>query len=503
MNKRPGSISSILVAGGGSAGWMSAAALANSLRGDCKITVVESSHIGSVGVGEATIPPIRLFNQRLGISEAEFLRATQGSIKLGIEFVDWRKRSHSYFHPFGKYGADFDSVPLHQYWLRECARGNDTPLDDYSMAWAAARESRFAHPARDPRLIQSTYDYAYHFDAGLYARYLRDYSGKLGVNHIDGTISAVQMDRERKKIESVTLDNGERLEADFFIDCTGFRGLLIEDALGAGYKDWSHWLPCDRAVAVPSSTSRELSPYTRSRAHGAGWQWRIPLQHRVGNGSVYCSRYIDDDKALSGLLENLEGTPLAEPNFLRFVTGHRKKFWSGNCVAIGLAAGFMEPLESTSLHLVQTGITRFLALFPDNDSMALCAREYNRLTETEYTRIRDFLILHYWANARDDSDFWRECASMPIPESLEYKIEQYLCRGRIVAESSELFQNSNWLAVYSGQLPMPRGYDPLVDQRPHIDAAQRLAGLKRVIGEAVETLPKHRDFLGKIGALSH
>jgi tryptophan halogenase len=474
---------------------MTAAALSNALLVNCEITVVESDEIGTVGVGEATIPPIKLFNARLGIDENEFIRHTQGSFKLGIQFVDWVSIGHRYFHPFGSFGADFDVVPLHQYWLGTRLAGGTAELSDYSMACAAAERCRFDRPLRDPRRIQSTYDYAYHFDAGLYAKYLRTYSERRGVRRTEGRVGEVRLRSGDGFIEAISLVDGRELTADFFIDCTGFRGLLIEGALGTGYEDWTHWLPCDRAVAVPCEPGGEFTPYTRSTAREAGWQWRIPLQHRTGNGYVYCSKYLSDDEAVRTLLGNLDGRPLADPRLLRFVTGRRRQFWSRNCVAIGLAAGFMEPLESTSLHLIQTGITRLLALFPNRDFDPLAAHEYNRLTQLEYEGIRDFLILHYHVTERDDSALWRDCAAMSIPESLRYKLDQFKACGRLVSTSTELFQNPNWLAVLVGQKVSPQACDPLVLHRAPIEADRLLAGLRRTIVEAAEAMPAHQQYI--------
>ncbi len=486
---------SIAIIGGGTAGWMCAAALADALRGACKITLVESEMIGTVGVGEATIPPIRLFNQRLGIDEHEILRKTQGSYKLGIQFVNWGKQGHRYFHPFGPFGADFDIVPLHHFWLRARANGDTSSLDDYSMAWAAASLNRFNRPTKDPRMVQSTYDYAYHFDASLYAQYLRRFAEERGVQRIEGKIVDVSLHPDSGNIAAVTLDNGAAVAADFYLDCTGFRGLLIEDALQTGYEDWSHWLPCDRAAAVQCEHGGEFTPYTRSTAHEAGWQWRIPLQHRIGNGYVFCSEFISDDEATATLLANLDGKPIADPRLLRFTTGRRKQFWNRNCVAIGLAAGFMEPLESTSIHLIQTGITRFLALFPDRHIDPMAVEEYNRLTRLEYETVRDFLILHYHATERDDSELWRQCAAMSIPDTLQYKIDHFRAYGRLVSTGIELFQNPSWLAVLMGQLVSPEHYDPLVDERSHVDSAARLEGLRRVMREAADAMPTHRDYV--------
>ncbi len=493
----PAALKSIVIVGGGSAGWMTAAALSQAVGRSCAITLVESEAIGTVGVGEATIPPIRHFNQRLGIDEATFVRETQGSFKLGIEFVDWGKLGHSYFHPFGQYGAEFDSVPFYHHWMREWLEGRiEGPIDDFSMCWAMAKAGKFAHPSPDRRLIQSTFDYAYHFDAGLYAAYLRRFAEARGVTRLEGKVVDVSLRGEDGFIEAVTLDSGARIEGEFFIDCSGFRGLLIEEALHAGYDNWQHWLPCDRAVAVPCERG-EFTPYTRSTAREAGWQWRIPLQHRTGNGYVHCSQFISEDEAAEVLLANLDGKALADPRPLRFVTGKRKAFWDRNCVAIGLSAGFMEPLESTSLHLIQYGILRLLALLPDNTMSQLLAREYNAQTSKEYELIRDFLILHYKACQRDDSELWRYCAAMPIPDSLQYKIDHFRSHGMLVADGQELFANPSWIAVYLGQGIVPQRAPALASMRPDVPVAERLRQVRHAMDEATATMPLHGEFIAR------
>jgi tryptophan 7-halogenase len=489
-------IRSIVIVGGGTAGWMTAAALAQSLKTGCAITLIESEAIGTVGVGEATIPPIRQFNEMLGIDERDFVRATKGSFKLGIQFVDWAKIGHSYFHPFGSYGRDFDMVPVHQHWLRARAAGNDTSLDDLCMAWAAAGRDKFAPPLADQRNVLSTYDYAYHFDAGLYAAYLRAYAEQRGVTRVEGKIADVSLHGETGHVASVTLDDGRVCAADLFIDCSGFRGLLIEGALKTGYEDWTHWLPCDRAVAVPCASSGPLKPYTRSTAREAGWQWRIPLQHRTGNGYVYCSNFISDTAAADTLLDNLDGAALGDPRQLRFTTGRRKQFWNRNVIAMGLAGGFMEPLESTSIHLIQAGISKLLALFPDRDFDPLVTAEYNRVGVTEFERIRDFLILHYKLTARDDSALWRYCATMSIPDSLHRKIDHFRRYGRLVASDMDLFGAPSWLAVHIGQLNWPQQTDPMIAFRD-IEGGDWLNKLRAAMAAEAGRLPPHEQFIAQ------
>jgi len=491
-------LKSIVIVGGGSAGWMTAAALSDAVMSDCQITLIESEAIGTVGVGEATIPPIRTFNQRLGIDEATFVKETAGSYKLGIQFVDWTRKGHSYFHPFGQYGAEFDKVPFYHYWMREHLEGRTNgPIDDFSMCWAMAKAGKFAHPEMDRRKIQSTFDYAYHFDAGLYAAFLRKFAEARGVKRVEGLVEDVALRAEDGFIESVTLKDGQTISGDLFVDCSGFRGLLIEGALEAGYENWQHWLPCDRAVAVPCAKGAEITPYTRSTAKEAGWQWRIPLQHRTGNGYVHCSDFISEADAADTLMGSLDGEAQADPRFLRFVTGRRKKFWDKNCVAIGLSAGFMEPLESTSLHLIQYGILRLIALLPDTEMSPLLAREYNAQTTTEYERIRDFLILHYKATTRDDSELWRYCAAMEIPDSLQYKIDHFRNYGLIVSDERELFANPSWIAVYLGQGITPKRAPGITQMRGAVPVAERLGQVAKAMDSAVAEMPDHADFLAR------
>ncbi|MDJ0921329.1 MAG: tryptophan 7-halogenase [Henriciella sp.] len=497
MSETGKAIESVVIVGGGSAGWMTAAAFANELGSSCRITLIESEAIGTVGVGEATIPPIKYFNQRLGIDEATFVRETNGSFKLGIEFIDWAREGHSYFHPFGHYGAEFDTVPFYQFWMREFLAGDPTPIDEYSMAWAASKAGKFSQPSRDKRNIQSTFDYAYHFDATLYADYLRKYAEVRGVTRIEGRVVDAKLDGASGFIQSVELDDGRSVDADLFVDCSGFFGLLIEKTLETGYEDWSHWLPCNRAVAAPCAKTGDTIPYTKSTAKAAGWQWRIPLQHRTGNGYVYCSDYLDADAAEHTLLGSLDGEPLSDPKHLRFVTGRRKKFWNRNCVAIGLAAGFMEPLESTSLHLIQYGIMRLLALFPDKAMSPLLAQEYNDLTIAEYERIRDFLILHYTATTREDSEFWRYCANMPIPDRLQYKIDHFRTHGMVVSDERELFHNPSWIAVYLGQDIYPQRAPSMANLRTAVPVQDRMKAIRGAMAEAVEAMPTHDTFIDR------
>ena len=487
----------ILIVGGGSSGWMTAALFGKLFQGLYDIELVESEAIGTVGVGEATIPAIKKFNELLALDEAEFMQRTQATFKLGIEFVDWTRKGHRYIHGFGVIGQDWEWLRCHHYWLRANQRGRARDFADYSINTAAALSNKFMQPRVDMGDSPIGHiAYAFHFDASLYARYLRAFAEQHGVKRTEGKIVDVEV-RESGDIASVALEGDRRIEADFFIDCSGFRALLIEQALETGYEDWTHWLPCDRAMAVPCARTEPLVPLTRSTAREAGWQWRIGLQHRTGNGLVYSSRYIDDDSAEKLLLSNLDGEQLANPNKLRFTTGKRRKMWNRNCVAIGLAAGFLEPLESTSLHLVQSAAIRLVRLFPDGELDQANIDEFNRQSDFEWERIRDFIILHYWATERDDSDFWRYCRAMDLPDTLQRKIDLWRSNGRIFREDEELFSEESWIQVFIGQGIIPRGYDPLVGIKSDAQIEQFLGNIATTIDRCVQVMPSHADFVRK------
>ncbi|HEY0028479.1 MAG TPA: tryptophan halogenase family protein [Allosphingosinicella sp.] len=484
----------IVVAGGGTAGWMAAAALARFFRNGADIHLVESEAIGTVGVGEATIPQIRLFNDNLGIDEADFLRRTQGTFKLGIDFVDWRKPGERYFHGFGSLGRGLGILPFYQYWLRYRSEGGALDLWEFAANNIAAQENRFGRLPSHVNGQPTGLSYAYHFDAGLYARFLRRIAEANGVRRTEGKIGSVAVNGESGFIEALVMESGERVGGDLFIDCSGFRGLLIGEALGSGFEDWSAYLPCDRALAVPCARVEPLLPYTRSTAREAGWQWRIGLQHRTGNGHVYCSDHMSDHKAAEILLGNLDGEALAEPLKLRFRAGKRRQMWKKNCVALGLAAGFLEPLESTSIHLVQSGIARLLTLFPTHVFDGADIAEFNAQTDFEWEAVRDFIILHYRLNSRD-GEFWRRCRDMAIPDSLAHKIELFESHARIVRHNSELFNEISWLQVMYGQGLRPRAHHPLADQPTGEELALLIDAASRQSRREAAMLPLHADFV--------
>ncbi|HZC37230.1 MAG TPA: tryptophan halogenase family protein [Sphingomicrobium sp.] len=495
-------IRKVAIVGGGTAGWMAAAALSKIMGEipDLRIELIESDEIGTVGVGEATIPQIQLFNKLLDIDEHDFVRATNATYKLGIEFVDWTRLGHRYVHPFGFYGLDMKGIEFHHHWLKGRFLGDSAPLDDYSLGIVAGLQARFAHPRRDqPNSPLSKISYAFQFDASLYARYLRRLSEAAGVVRTEGRIVEVVQTGETGFVEAVVLQSGVRIEADLFIDCSGFRGLLIEQTLKSGFEDWSQWLPCDRAFAVPCELGGDHLPLTRSTARPAGWQWRIPLQHRIGNGYVYSSAHVSDDEAAATVLANLDGPPLADPRPLRFTAGHRRKPWIKNVVSLGLAAGFLEPLESTSIHFVQSGIAQLMTLFPTCRFDTLEIDRFNAKTVEEYIDIRDFLVLHYKATERNDSPFWDYCRNMEPPEGVTYKTEMFRRNGRIFREHEELFTETSWLAVLVGQGIEAAGYHPAADLLSDDETLQRLAHVREVVAQTARMMPTQDEFLRRNG----
>jgi len=490
----------VVIVGGGTAGWMTAAGLASMLgKTGLSITLVESEAIGIVGVGEATLPHIKFFNDSIGVDEAEFMRATSATFKLGIEFVDWGRQGDSYIHPFGEFGLANEGVAFHQYWRKFSDAPDVGPLEDYSLPVLACRAAKFQPPSEDQRSVLSTYRYAYQFDALKYAPFMRTHAEARGVNRIEGKVVDVALDSESGDICSITLEDGQEISGDLFVDCTGFIGLLIEKALATGYDDWTKWLPCDRAVAAPCEHAGPLLPYTRATAESAGWRWRIPLQHRTGNGHVYSSSFISDEDARDVLMGNLEGEALADPRVLRFVTGKRRKLWNHNCIAIGLSGGFLEPLESTSIYLIQEGITKLLELFPADDDFPVERDEYNRRMDLEFDRIRDFLILHYHATERDDSEFWNYMRTMDVPDTLRERMELFLSSGHVSAYQHGLFLTPSWVAVLIGQRKVPNTFDPRVSRVPDKVIAQQLGGLGRHMKQAVSSMADHATYLSLNG----
>jgi len=487
----------IVVVGGGTAGWMTAAALARFCLPGMSATLVESDEIGIVGVGEATIPTIALFNQSLGIDEAEFLAATGGTYKLGIAFDGWGKPDEAYVHAFGLVGSALGVVPFHHYWLRGLKLGISKQLGHYILHTIAIAGNRFAHVERPPGSVLPPLPYAFHFDASLYARFLRGYAEKRGVVRQEGKIVAVERNAENGDISAVLLANGTRIAGDLFVDCSGFRGLLIEQELETGFDDWSEWLQCDRAIAVPCARVDRLMPLTRVIARSAGWQWRIPLQHRIGNGYVFSSRRISEDEAAATLISNLDGEAMAEPRTIRFTPGIRRKSWVRNVVAIGLSSGFIEPLESTSIHVIQTAINRLLELLPAGEISDATRDDFNARTRFEMERIRDFIILHYHANQRAGEPFWDELRTMDVPEPLQHKIDLFRATARVTASFDELFDARAWIQVMLGQNVMPESYHPIADLLPEPRLREFLEGLEKSHVGEVSRWPDHGAFVGK------
>jgi tryptophan halogenase len=493
-------IGKIVIVGGGTAGWMTAAALSTAIDlRQCSVTLIESDDIGTIGVGEATIPTIHWFNQMVGLDEREFMKETQATYKLGIEFRGWTQPGHRYFHPFGRFGFPSDGITFQHRWLRAQLEGHADNFEDYSLNTVAALAGKFEFPATDPRSLLSTLGYAYHFDASLYAKYLRARSEAKGVVRLEGKVERVDQHPETGFITAVHSHRGDTIAGDLFIDCSGLRGLLIEGVLHTGFEDWSNWLPCDRAVAVPSERREPPQPFTRSTARAAGWQWRIPLQHRTGNGYVFCSEYCSDAEAAALLLGNLEGTAMAEPRFIPFRPGRRRKMWNKNVVAIGLSGGFLEPLESTSIHLIQSGIAKLLALFPARDCDPYTAEQYNRITAEEIGGVRDFLVLHYHSTRGRTDPLWEHCRAMPLPDTLTYKEEQFARSGRIVLGSDELFKDASWFAVLLGQGHHARDYNPLIDTIKSDDNLAHLRRIKEAVRMTASKMPDHASFLSQHG----
>jgi tryptophan halogenase len=489
-------IKKIVIVGGGSAGWMTAAALSSMLSKEAvSITLVESEQIGTVGVGEATIPDVINFNAMLGIPEQDFLKATNGTFKLGIEFKNWGQIGDSYFHPFGAHGVDMNGVDFHQYWLRYRKANEGSVIEDFSLCSVSAKSNKFVLPNNDPRSVLSQMRYAYHFDATAYAKFLRQYAEKRGAQRIEGKVSNVTQNAYSGFIESVSLESGEVISGDMFFDCTGFRALLMRKTLGVGFEDWAHWLPCDTAQTVACERTGALLPYTISTAKSAGWQWRIPTQHRTGNGHIYSSDLLSDDEAIESLLGDLDGKPLADPRKIKFKTGHISKFWDKNCVAIGLSGGFLEPLESTSLFLIQEGISKFISLFPTADMPQTVSREYNRQLTKKFAQVRDFIILHYKATQRTDSEFWNYCRTMSVPDSLAEKMELFAEAGRIFRYEDELFSKPSWIAVLLGQNVLPRNTDPIVQTLDEKQIAHSLNSMRNAMNSATASMPSHEAFL--------
>jgi tryptophan halogenase len=491
-------IERVVILGGGSAGWMTASALAKIFAAQkLQITLVESESVGTVSVGEATIPQISIFNRLLGLDENDFVKRTKGTFKLGIEFTNWRAKGHTYMHPFGTFGRNMDAIEFHHYWLKMYKQGKASELENYSLLCTAAYNGRFSQPQPIKNSPLANIPYAFHFDATLYAQYLREFSEKLGVTRIEGKVKDVFTRSSDGFVDSLLLEDGQRIDGDLFIDCSGFKALLIEKTLKTGFESYKHWLPCDRAVAMPCMAKDKVYPYTRSTAQDAGWTWRIPLQHRIGNGYVYPSEFVSDNNAIDVLRSQMESEPLAEPNQLRWETGRRKKAWNKNVVAIGLSGGFIEPLESTGLHLIQTVISRLMAFFPNRGFNQVDIDMFNKQTHLEMEQIRDFIILHYKLTDREDTEFWRYVKNMSVPDGLNEKLSLYASNGRIFRSDNELFDETSWLAVMHGQGLVPNSYHPIVDNLTDSELDYRLKHIEKVIKASVDSMPMQSDYIAK------
>ena len=485
----------IVIVGGGTAGWMAASVCARFLPPQhYSVTLIESDEIGTVGVGESTIPQLQLVNAALGIAEDDFMRATHATYKLGIEFVGWGAPGSRYIHAFGNTGRPIGQTPFQHFWLRGLRLGEDAPLDAYCLNAAAAYAHKFARGPEAQSQMLGGLVHAFQFDSGLYGQFLRRYAEARGVQRIEGKITHAELDPKSGDVARVMLADGSAHGAELFLDCSGFRSLLLGETLRIGFEDWSHWLPCDSAVVAPSAPAAALTPYTRATARKAGWQWRIPLQHRVGNGHVYSSAALGDDEAQAILLDGLDGEALADPRILRFAAGRRKAFWNRNVVALGLAAGFMEPLESTSIHLVQSAIERVLKFLPLGPIRDADIAAYNAQTAFEWERVRDFLILHYHVNGRSEP-FWRDCAAMAVPDTLAEKIDLFRANGRIHRFNEELFAEVGWLQVMVGQGIMPAGYHPLANGPSDAELREFLGLIRQTVAKHVGAMPDHKAFL--------
>lgn len=489
----------IIIVGGGTAGWMTAAAISSLYkdRSRFQITLVESEEIGSIGVGEATLPSIKSFNDQLGISEVEMMKRTQATFKLGIQFNDWGNLGASYIHPFGLYGSAKNSSDFYQYRAHLSSQKSIPDISHYSFAVRLCEHNQFTLPSKDSGQIESTFSYAYHFDAALYAAYLREISERAGVLRVNGMVEAINNAPDTGNITSVVLRDGQTLGGEFFIDCSGFSSLLLHKNLQAEFEDWSHWLLCDRAVAMQSEQLQDIPPYTMSTAKEAGWQWRIPLQHRAGNGYVYCSNMITDEQAHDSLKKALPGKALTDPRFIKFIAGRYKKSWQKNCVAIGLSSGFLEPLESTSIYLIHIAIICLLRVFPvqSDKNLSILSEEYNRSIDNEYERIRDFLILHYYLNDRTDSELWRHCRSMKVPDSLTQKMDLFKRRGYSESFKYGLFGAPSWLAVLHGQGFVQQGVDPFISSIPTENLESILAEVSGMIDKGLQGSVAHEQFI--------